>query len=73
MNKYSQKAGFKFSLDGIHNCPKSSAYIGVFCLNPPGAFYGENQDLSKVHLNSVMDWERFYYINNEIYFNFIFH
>jgi len=37
--KYSQTAGFKFSLDGIHNTRGEKAYVGTFSLNPPGSFY----------------------------------
>lgn len=38
---------------------KAQPYIGIFCLNPPGALYGseENRDPLQAHLNSNMNWE----------------
>ena len=55
--KYQPEAGFKFSLDGIHNVPKGAAYAGLYCLNPPAALYQLDPNPTLVHLNSNLDWE----------------
>mmetsp|Transcript_29187 Transcript_29187/g.26581 ORF Transcript_29187/g.26581 Transcript_29187/m.26581 type:complete len:342 (+) Transcript_29187:3055-4080(+) len=66
--RYRQEAGFKFSLDGIHNAPKAQPYVGIYTLNPPDGnyedpppgLYEENEDdsdVSKVQLNSLLDWD----------------
>lgn len=60
--KYQPEAGFKFSLDGIHNVPKPAAYAGLYCLNPPGALYQIDPNPLQVHLNSNLDWEGFFNI-----------
>ena len=44
--KYREDAGFKFSLDGVHNTVKSQPYIGLFCISPPGTLYQDNPDYS---------------------------
>jgi hypothetical protein len=54
--RYRKEAGFKFSLDGLHNCSKAQPYIGIFMLNPPGGLYADPPDTSKVQLNALMDW-----------------
>ncbi len=56
--KYQPQAGFKFSLDGLHNVPSNSKLVvGIYCLNPPGAFYDpDNPDIKDVHLNSNFNW-----------------
>ena len=46
--KYREDAGFKFSLDGVHNCPKAMPYIGLYCVCPPGTLYTDNPDYSQI-------------------------
>lgn len=57
--KYRQESGFKFALDGLHNAPTAQPYVGLFMLNPPGDFYvyDDEPNVSKLQLNSVLDWE----------------
>lgn len=58
--RYRQEAGFKFALDGIHNAPKAEPYVGLYMLNPPAGLYlyeGDTPDVSKVQLNSLLDWD----------------
>jgi hypothetical protein len=55
--RYRQEAGFKFALDGIHNAPKNEPYVGLYMLNPPGGLYADPPDVSKVQLNSLLDWD----------------
>lgn len=56
--KYQPSTGFKFSLDGYHNVPNTSLpLIGLYCLNPPAAFYSGNFDPKSILLNSNFDWD----------------
>jgi len=57
-SKYKKTAGFKFSLDGIHNTDGTKAYVGVFSLNPPGHFYKDvlKKKSQGMQLNSKIDW-----------------
>jgi hypothetical protein len=56
--KYQVSTGFKFSLDGFHNVPQTSLpLIGLYCLNPPAAFYSGKFDPNSILLNSNFDWE----------------
>ena len=32
--KYKPKAGFKFSVDGVHKCPVNRPLIAIYCKNP---------------------------------------
>lgn len=35
----------------------SKLVVGIYCLNPPGAFYdADNPDIKDVHLNSNFNW-----------------
>ncbi len=61
--KYQVQAGFKFSLDGVHNVPKTAAYVGLYSLNPAGLFYKQPPDPTSVHLNSNLNWERYELVN----------
>ena len=45
--KYNPSAGFKVAVDGFHNMPSAGAYIGVYCLNPPGTLYNDGPVLSQ--------------------------
>lgn len=55
---YRAQAGFKFALDGIHMAPNDSIpYIGLYCLNPPGALYEEEGDRAKIQITTLLNWE----------------
>ena len=55
--KYQQEAGFKFSLDGLHNAPAKQPYGALFMINPPAGLYQNPPDNSKVQLNSLLNWD----------------
>lgn len=54
--RYSQEAGFKIAIDGLHNLPDKGIYATVYCINPPGSLYSEEKDVSQIQLNSSLDW-----------------
>jgi hypothetical protein len=54
---YSEVAGFKVAIDGMHNMPEKGIYITLYCINPPGALYDEKEkDPTQIQLNSSFDW-----------------
>lgn len=53
--KYQPQSGFKFILDGVNNAPDNPV-VGIYSLNPPGAFYTQN-DSSKLVLNALVNWD----------------
>lgn len=55
--KYQPQFGFFVAIDGFHNVPDKIPYVGLSCLNPPGALYQENPDVSQIRLVSRLDWE----------------
>jgi hypothetical protein len=57
--EYKEKAGFKFSLDVLHNTPNPTLYGGMISLNPPGLLYRLNEnevDDSTANVVSMFDW-----------------
>jgi hypothetical protein len=55
--KYMLKTGFKFSLDGFHNCPISDyPVIAMFSINPPGDYYSKGTT-KVLMINTSFNWD----------------
>lgn len=50
--KYQPEVGFKFSVDGVHNVPKTQPYVALYCLNPPAALYQLDPDPLQVYIRN---------------------
>ena len=55
--KYIETAGFKLAIDGFHNMPDKGIFIAIYCLNPPGVFYKED-DLKDEELWDVKFFQK---------------
>ena len=54
---YSEEAGFKIAIDGMHNLPDKGIFITLFSINPPGTLYDKKaDDPTQIQLNSSFDW-----------------
>ena len=70
--KYISQAGFKFTVDAIHNVdPDSNPYVTTFTLNPPGDYY-ETGNTELLIFNSEINWKhpkgQILYNDNLFYF-----
>jgi hypothetical protein len=54
--RYLEQAGFKFSVDAIHNVPNSNPYVVTYTINPPGDYYKDPLMTQSLILNSNIDW-----------------
>lgn len=56
--KYRPQAGFKFIVDGLHNViSPSNAYVVLYSLSIPGAYYNEPRDPTQAHMTSTYNWD----------------
>lgn len=56
--KYRPQAGFKFTVDGLHNViNQSHLYVTFYSLSTPGTFYMEPRDVTQGHMSSNFDWD----------------
>lgn len=56
---YSEEAGFKVAIDGMHNLRNEEVFVTLFGLNPPGILYSSDdgkKDTTQIMLNSSLDW-----------------
>jgi hypothetical protein len=55
--KYLEQAGFKFTVDAIHNLPNNNPYVTTFTLNPPGDYYKDSNLTEMLVFNAEINWK----------------